>query len=184
MGGQGGARGWGLDRRAAPGAPALLELGLLRGGPPAWRVSRQAKRSKAGRDRPEPSLLLRPKQRKPSVQYAHAPPQVVLNRRWAYRQLFESEEAAARAYDAAIWRLRPRDAGGYANFRDTCPADVAAALRRADKVRPRAVAWRGAGRGGAGIGSRAGGAGPGWGAAGPRGAGGTPRGPPPSRHGQ
>jgi hypothetical protein len=60
---------------------------------------------------------------------------VVLNRRWAYRELFDSEEDAARAYDGAIWRLRPRDARSYVNFKDSCPQDVAEVLQRAFKVR-------------------------------------------------
>jgi hypothetical protein len=71
---------------------------------------------------------------------ACAPAQVVLNRRWAYRELFDSEEDAARAYDAAIWRLRPRDARTYVNFKDTCPGDVSDMLRRATKVRARGAA--------------------------------------------
>lgn len=62
-------------------------------------------------------------------------PQVALNRRWSYRELFDSEEDAARAYDAAMWRMRPRDARGYVNFKDSCPQDVAEALQRANKVR-------------------------------------------------
>jgi hypothetical protein len=73
---------------------------------------------------------------------------VVLNRRWAYRELFDGEEDAARAYDGAIWRLRPRDARGYVNFKDSCPGDVADMLRRASKVRRgRGVGWGGGGGG-------------------------------------
>lgn len=55
---------------------------------------------------------------------------VMVNRRWAYRELFDSEEAAAVAYDKALWRLKPSEAASYVNFKDrggggTCGADVA-----------------------------------------------------------
>lgn len=43
---------------------------------------------------------------------------VMVNRRWAYRELFDSEEAAARAYDMALWRLKPAEAASYVNFKD------------------------------------------------------------------
>lgn len=46
---------------------------------------------------------------------------VMVNRRWAYRELFDSEEEAARAYDAALWRLKPREARSYVNFKDEVP---------------------------------------------------------------
>lgn len=62
---------------------------------------------------------------------------VLLNRKWAYREQFDAEEDAARAYDAAVWRLKPREAGNYANFKDSCPDDVAQALTAADRVRRR-----------------------------------------------
>lgn len=46
---------------------------------------------------------------------------VMVNRKWAYRELFDSEEEAARAYDRALWRLKPREARSYVNFKDTAP---------------------------------------------------------------
>lgn len=49
---------------------------------------------------------------------------VMVNRKWAYRELFDSEEAAARAYDRALWRLKPREAQSYVNFKDERPLDV------------------------------------------------------------
>jgi hypothetical protein len=49
--------------------------------------------------------------------------------------MFDSEVEAARAYDAALWRLKPREARNYANFKDTCPEDVAELLASLDKVR-------------------------------------------------
>jgi hypothetical protein len=52
------------------------------------------------------------------------------------RELFDTEQEAARAYDTAVWRLKPREARNYANFKDSCPPDVAEALKAADKVRP------------------------------------------------
>ncbi len=51
---------------------------------------------------------------------------VMVNRRWAYRELFDSEEEAARAYDRALWRLKPREARSYVNFKDEIPADAEA----------------------------------------------------------
>lgn len=50
------------------------------------------------------------------------------------RELFDSEMEAARAYDTAVWRLKPREARNYANFKDSCPPDVAEALKALDKV--------------------------------------------------
>ncbi|PSC77007.1 AP2-like ethylene-responsive transcription factor TOE3 [Micractinium conductrix] len=50
---------------------------------------------------------------------------VMVNRRWAYRELFDSEEEAARAYDRALWRLKPKEAHSYVNFKDDVPAEVA-----------------------------------------------------------
>lgn len=49
---------------------------------------------------------------------------VMVNRRWAYRELFDSEEAAARAYDRALWRLKPREAQSYVNFKDEAPVGM------------------------------------------------------------
>ncbi|KAK9816835.1 hypothetical protein WJX72_005692 [[Myrmecia] bisecta] len=43
---------------------------------------------------------------------------VMVNRKWAYRELFDSEEEAARAYDQAVWRLKPKEAKSYVNFKD------------------------------------------------------------------
>ena len=43
---------------------------------------------------------------------------VMLNRKWAYRELFNSEEDAARAYDTAVRRLKPNEARAYLNFKD------------------------------------------------------------------
>lgn len=48
--------------------------------------------------------------------------------------MFDTEMEAARAYDTAVWRLKPCEARNYANFKDTCPADVAEALKAAEKV--------------------------------------------------
>ncbi len=42
---------------------------------------------------------------------------VMVNRKWAYRELFDSEREAARAYDAAVWRLKPGEAKSYVNFK-------------------------------------------------------------------
>eukprot|EP00775_Hariotina_reticulata_P004771 gene4771-5021_t len=58
---------------------------------------------------------------------------VMLNRKWAYREMFDTEVDAARAYDTAVWRLKPREAAVYANFKDTCPPDVAEILQSTDK---------------------------------------------------
>lgn len=42
---------------------------------------------------------------------------VMVNRKWAYRELFDSEREAACAYDAAVWRLKPGEAKSYVNFK-------------------------------------------------------------------
>jgi hypothetical protein len=61
--------------------------------------------------------------------------------------------AAARAYDAAVWRLRPGEAPAWANFPDTCPPDVAAALAARSAVREEGcLGAAGGGRGGGGGG--------------------------------
>lgn len=48
--------------------------------------------------------------------------------------MFDTETEAARAYDTALWRLKPREARNYANFKDTCPPDVAEVLAALEKV--------------------------------------------------
>jgi hypothetical protein len=70
--------------------------------------------------------------------------------------------AAARAYDVAVWRLRPGEAAAWANFPDTCPPDVAAALAGRSAVRRRGKGREGGrreggrGRKGMGVGGREG----------------------------
>lgn len=49
---------------------------------------------------------------------------VMLNSKWVYRELFDTEEDAARAYDMAVWRLKPVEATSYVNFPDQCPEEV------------------------------------------------------------
>lgn len=44
--------------------------------------------------------------------------QVMVNRKWAYRALFDSEDEAAHAYDAAVWRLKPKEASSFINFKN------------------------------------------------------------------
>mmetsp|Transcript_39760 Transcript_39760/g.71370 ORF Transcript_39760/g.71370 Transcript_39760/m.71370 type:complete len:956 (-) Transcript_39760:110-2977(-) len=46
---------------------------------------------------------------------------VMLNRKWAYRELFDNELDAARAYDKAVWRLKPGEAKAYVNFKEEVP---------------------------------------------------------------
>ena len=50
---------------------------------------------------------------------------VMVNRKWAYRELFDSEEEAARAYDDAVWRLKPKEAKSYINFKERFTGDRA-----------------------------------------------------------
>lgn len=50
------------------------------------------------------------------------------------REMFDTEMEAARAYDTAVWRLKPREARNYVNFKDSCPADVAEILEETEKV--------------------------------------------------
>lgn len=45
---------------------------------------------------------------------------VMVNRKWAYRELFDSEVEAAHAYDRAVWELKPKEAKSYVNFKDQC----------------------------------------------------------------
>ncbi|KAK9829864.1 hypothetical protein WJX72_008334 [[Myrmecia] bisecta] len=42
---------------------------------------------------------------------------VMVNRKWAYRELFDSEEQAALAYDQAVRRLKPEKAESRVNFK-------------------------------------------------------------------
>ena len=46
----------------------------------------------------------------------------MVNRKWAYRELFDSESEAAHAYDRAVWELKPKEAKSYINFKDHAPA--------------------------------------------------------------
>ena len=46
---------------------------------------------------------------------------VMVNRRWAYRELFDTEDGAAHAYDAAVWRLKPAEARSFVNFKSDGP---------------------------------------------------------------
>jgi hypothetical protein len=48
--------------------------------------------------------------------------------------MFDTETEAARAYDTALWRLKPHEARNYANFKDTCPPDVEELLASMEKV--------------------------------------------------
>lgn len=44
--------------------------------------------------------------------------QVMVNRKWAFRALYDNEDEAARAYDNAVRRLKPNEASSYVNFKD------------------------------------------------------------------
>jgi hypothetical protein len=57
----------------------------------------------------------------------------MVNRKWAYRELFDSEEEAARAYDDAVWRLKPKEAKSYINFKERYAGDR---LRLPPRARP------------------------------------------------
>ena len=55
---------------------------------------------------------------------------VMVDRKWAYRELFDSETDAAAAYDAAVWRLKPREAKSYVNFKDRTLGPARAGVRK------------------------------------------------------
>ena len=63
----------------------------------------------------------------------------MVNRKWAYRELFDSEEEAARAYDGAVWRLKPKEAKSYVNFKDR-PGQGSSKLAKAARMIERAQA--------------------------------------------
>ncbi|KAL0050257.1 hypothetical protein WJX82_007522 [Trebouxia sp. C0006] len=62
---------------------------------------------------------------------------VMVNRKWAYRELFDSEEEAARAYDGAVWRLKPKEAKSYVNFKER-PGQASTKLAKAARLIERA----------------------------------------------
>ena len=65
-------------------------------------------------------------------------------RKWAFRELFDSEEEAARAYDKAVWRLRPEMALAYVNFPENAPNESLreAAYKRKNQATPsRWASW-------------------------------------------
>ena len=64
---------------------------------------------------------------------------VMVNRKWAYRELFDSEEEAARAYDGAVWRLKPKEAKSYVNFKER-PGQASNKLAKAARIIERAQA--------------------------------------------
>lgn len=57
---------------------------------------------------------------------------MMVNRKWAYRQLFDSEADAARAYDDAVWRLKPKEAISFVNFKDATSARLGMRVPRAE----------------------------------------------------
>lgn len=59
-----------------------------------------------------------------------------------------SEEEAARAYDRALWRLKPKEAHSYVNFKDEVPPEVAHLLAAGEAGGGEAGGGRGGGRGG------------------------------------
>jgi len=59
----------------------------------------------------------------------------MVNRKWAYRELFDSEEEAARAYDGAVWRLKPKEAKSYVNFKER-PGQASTMLGSLSVLRP------------------------------------------------
>ncbi len=61
----------------------------------------------------------------------------MVNRKWAYRELFDSEEEAARAYDGAVWRLKPKEAKSYVNFKER-PGQASTKLAKAARLIERA----------------------------------------------
>ena len=63
----------------------------------------------------------------------------MVNRKWAYRELFDSEEEAARAYDGAVWRLKPKEAKSYVNFKER-PGQGSTKLAKAARAVERAQA--------------------------------------------
>lgn len=66
----------------------------------------------------------------------------MVDRKWAYRELFDSETEAAAAYDAAVWRLKPREAKSYVNFKERTPANEAASARKGRQHPRRCAASR------------------------------------------
>lgn len=65
----------------------------------------------------------------------------MVNRKWAYRELFDSEEEAARAYDDAVWRLKPKEAKSYVNFKERYSADRMHAQGKPRPQRQASMRW-------------------------------------------
>lgn len=57
----------------------------------------------------------------------------MVDRKWAYRELFDRELDAAHAYDAAVMRLKPREAAAFVNFEESLPPH----MKRASSTPPR-----------------------------------------------